>query len=348
MNFTIFHCRHPRRASALAALAAILAVLSAGVAGAAGGAEDECTVAVHRRFRPDKPAVRMDYSVAYRLLGMELKRLADANVTAVEGQWPDPAGGAPRPACLVEFVLSTGTDGAEAQRGMVQIYNRITAVLTMPDLNAVIFIKRSRQRISILGRRKFVDNLEIYNVESGALDYACHDYLFNTVSTNLVGAEDLTRQGKEVSQFLKILYANYHDDQTLASFNPDTPVYIYTEGDLVPFRLHFRRERDAVPALGNKIPSLYFTARPHREARGRGRNFEMWAASFLDVSLKSAQPDLIGLAKNTLPWSMIPLRTDLGLPLGAIRCFLTGIRVVPLDVSQAAGLKAAVPPPGGT
>ncbi len=327
-----------------AVLAVILAALAAG---AARGAEDEYTAGVHRRFQPEKPAVRMDYSVAYRLLGLELKQLADAQVTAVEGRWPGPDGAA-RPACLVEFVLSTGAEGAEAQRGMVQIYNRITAVLTMPDLNAVLFVKRSKQRISLLCRRKFLDNLEIYNVETGALDYACHDYLFNTVSTNLVGAADLARQGREVSRFLKILHANYHNDQSLAAFDPETPVYIYTEGDLVPFRLNFSRERDAVPALGAEIPAMYFAARPHRDARGRGRNFDMWAASFLDVSLKSEQSDLISLARSSLPWSMVPLRTDLGLPLGAIRCFLTGIRAVPLPERPAAGLHAGAPPPGGT
>lgn len=335
-------CRTGRGRAVLAALLAALA------AGPARSGEDEYTAALRRRFKPQKPAVRMDYSVAYRLLGLELKQLANAHVTAVEGRWPDSAGGAAQPACLVEFVLSTGDEGAEAQRGMVQIYNRITAVLTMPDLNAVLFIKRSKQRISLLCRRKFVDNLEIYNVETGALAYVCHDYLFNTVSTNLVGADDLARQGREVSRFLKILYANYHDEQSLAEFDPDKPVYIYTEGDLVPFRLNFSRERDAVPALGDEIPALYFSARPHREARGRGRNFDMWAASFLDVSLKSEQPELISLARSSLPWSMVPLRTDLGLPLGAIRCFLTGIRAVPPDDMQAAGLHAGARPSGGT
>ncbi|MGI6087931.1 MAG: hypothetical protein ACOYCD_08330 [Kiritimatiellia bacterium] len=326
-----------------ALLAIVLAVSAAGFT---LSADDEYTAAARRRFKPDKPAACMDYSVTYRLLGLELKQLADATVTAEEGFWPG-LDGAFRPACLVEFVLSTGGAGAEDQRGMVQIYNRITAVLTMPDLNAVLFIKRSKQRISLLCKRKFLDNLEVYNTETGALDYVCHDYLSNTVSTNLVGAEDLTRQGREVSRFLKVLHANYHNYLAQDDLDPETPVYIYTEGDLVPFRLDFGRERDVVPVLGSEIPAMYFAARPHRDAQGRGRNFDMWAASFLDVSLKSEQPDLVSLARSSLPWSMVPLRTDLGLPLGAIRCFLTGIRALPLPGKAPPGLQAGAPSPGG-
>lgn len=326
-----------------------LVVSVAGVALSAD--DDEYTADVRRRFKPDKPAACMDYSVTYRLLGLELKHLATARVTAEEGFWPGWDGVA-RPACLVDFVLSTGGADAESQRGMVQIYNRITAVLTMPDLNAVLFIKRSKQRINLLCKRKYLDNLEIYNTETGALDYVCHDYLSNTVSTNLVGAEDLTRQGREVSRFLKVLHANYHnnlaqDDQSQNAFDPEAPVYIYTEGDLVPFRLDFGEERDIVPALGTEIPAMYFAARPHREAGGRGRNFDMWAASFLDVSLKSEQPDLVSLARTSLPWSMVPLRTDLGLPLGAIRCYLTGIRALPLPDNATPGLQAGASLPGG-
>ncbi len=318
---------HSKRLLRTGRVCAVLAVLLAALsAAAARSGEDEYTAAARRRFRPEKPAVRMDYSVAYRLLGLELKQLANARVTAVEGGWPYPAGGAARPACLVDFVLSTGEEGAEAQRGMVQIFNRITAVLTMPDLNAVLFIKRSKQRISLLCRRKFVDNLEIYNLETGALDYACHDYLFNTVSTNLVGADDLARQGREVSRFLQILYANYHDEQSLAAFDPETPVYIFTpKATCAPFRLNFSRERDAVPALGAEIPAMYFAARPHRNARG-GPQFR-YVGGFLPGCFPEVRAARwISLARNSLPWSMVPLRTDLGLPLGAIRCFLTGIR----------------------
>ncbi|MCA1807883.1 MAG: hypothetical protein ABR497_03435 [Kiritimatiellia bacterium] len=316
--------------------------LSLGLAGArTAEAPDDYSAAVHARFRPAKPTVRMNYSVTYRLLGMELKHLAMASVTATEGQWPAPDGGAPQPACLVEFNLHTG-DG-QTQRGMVQISNRITAVLTMPDLNAVVFIKRSKQRINMLYRRKRLDNLEVYNLENGSLDYLRHDYQAGTISTNLVGAEDLTRQGKEVSRFLRVLHANYHNAEALADFNPDTPVYIYTEGNLVPFMLLFHPQRDQVSALDDSIPALYFTAVPHPDADGRGRNFEMWTASFLDVSQRTHCQELIDLAQHTLPWSMVPLRTDLGLPLGAIRCHLTGIEVIPDPRTQTVLIGSLMP-----
>ncbi len=294
---------------------------------------------IRENFRPGKPAVHMGYAVNYCLLGLELKHLAQADVIAVEGDWYSQATGKYEPACLVEFTLKTGTDPS-LDKGFIQIHDRVTAVLTMPDLNAIIFAKCSMQRINLLCRHKKIDNMEIYNLESGNLAYTGYDFLQNTVSTNLVGSEELVKQGKEVSRFLQIIYHNYQNEEALKGFDSDSPVYIYTEGDLVPFTLRFKPKREKVSVLGSNLPSLFFTAKPHRNAGGRGRNFAMWAISFPDISQKIQKPDLIDLAYNTLPWSMIPLRTELGLPLGSIRCFLTDIQAVPWELVRVTGSEA--------
>ena len=156
----------------------------------------------------------------------------------------------------------------------------------------------------------------------------------------------VTRQGKEVSVFLKLIAEAYQSDKPASLCDPKRPVYIYTDGDLVPFALRIRDRKTNLAILNTVVPALYLKAHPTKDARGKGREFEMWTASFLDVSEKTREKGLIALAHDSLSWSMIPLIIDLGLPIGTIRGVLSDMRIVSPTPAPRAG--DTPPNPSGT
>ena len=148
----------------------------------------------------------------------------------------------------------------------------------------------------------------------------------------MIGAAELTQQGKEVCRFLKIIYDAYQTEpQSLNTPASNPPMFLYTEGDLVPFEFVMSRAHTPAPILGSRIACLFLKARPNSKAGGKGRNLDLWTAPFLEVAEHKAQDDLIALAHNTLQWSMVPLITDLGLALGCIRGTLNSLELVPLE-----------------
>ncbi len=312
----------------LTSMAALLLVSSTALLHADTG---EIPDRVAARFTPGKAAVKATYSVAYRLLGLELRRLANAVIIAVEGSWQAPDASSNRPACLVSFRLDSLERRPGPRRGVI-LHNHIVAILAFPELDAILYAKRANEDIRIFAHRKHADNYEIYDLDGYALRYTCVNFKDNTAGTNLVGAAELTRQGKEVCRFLKILYDSYHTPtQTLASANSGNPTFfLYTEGDLVPFDFTLARARTPTSVLGARMSSLYLNAKPGAKAGGKGRNLELWALPFLDVAENKGCGDMIALARETLQWSMIPLVTDLGLSIGTIRGTLIDLDLIPL------------------
>ncbi len=296
------------------------------------GAEEAVFGELTARFEASKPTVQMQYRVGYRFLHLEMKYIAEATVLATEGVWRPARGGDTLPACLVDFRLNT-RDAAglpDESRGSVSIHNRIVSVLTIPDLTALVYAKRTDQRIHILRQRSRMDSVELFDLEDGTLHYTGHDYQTGSQTNDLAGRSELTRQGREVCRFVQRIAAAYGRESQPAGQVSGDPVYIYTEGSLVPFALRFKDRRENVTVVGRSIPSLHLLAQPKptRADRGKGRDFEMWTASFAAVSEQVQEPRLLALSRESVSFSMVPLITDLELPLGAIRGTLTDIRIV--------------------
>ena len=79
---------------------------------------------VAHRFIPEKPAVKVSYSVTFRFLGLEIRQLATATITAVEGAWQAADSTKTRPACLVSFRLDSLEKNRKVKRGII-LHNHI-------------------------------------------------------------------------------------------------------------------------------------------------------------------------------------------------------------------------------
>ncbi len=292
-----------------------------------------------QRFEPTHPTVSLDYKVTYHLLSLELKRLAVAHADVTEGVWSNRCSGQVTPACFVDFHLNTEEPTQDVDRVRVALHNRISTILTMPDLEALHYVKRSDERFNLAFKHQKINNQEVFNLESGALVYHRVDWVTGEETNSVPGAEYLQQQSREIQRFMKMIFAFYSGRLKPSETNEDFKLFVYTEATMVPFDVRAETKRRTMEVLDRSIPALCLRAKPGPEAKGKGRNFALYAASFEDVAQQTGSEPLRDLARQSLEWSMVPLVSEFGLFIGTVRCVLTDIHVNPPD--------AAASPSGG-
>jgi hypothetical protein len=174
-----------------------------------------------------------------------------------------------------------------------------------------------------------LNNTEIYNMESGALQYFCRDYATGLVSTSLVGRAELEGEGKEVCRLLGLVYDAYRDTNTPLELTRDLPVHVYMRGNLMAYELHVKQRNSPVTVLGQRIPALRVWAYPTKQRFMLHYGCDAWTVSFPDLLAQTRPPGLVEIREEINDSIMIPLVADLSFPLGTIRGQLTGLALEP-------------------
>jgi hypothetical protein len=286
--------------------------------------------ALRGRFVPAKPTIVVKYNVSYRFLFLTISRLACGTVEATEGLWRKQDGSS-LPAALLEMAVDTPDRREAGRRDRMSIHNRILSVLTMPDLDSLVYMKDADEILNPLfgseSRNRYV---EVYDFEGGALRFRRIDALKETVQTNLVGASDLVRQGKEIPIMLKIMSAVYNGQRAMLTHDTAFRIHVNIDGVVTPFGVVTRRDDTPVRLLGQRLPALRVDVSPAPEAHGRGRTLELWTASFADVADYTGDTFLIRCADEAPDWNMIPLVADYGLAIGYVRGYMTSLSARPM------------------
>ena len=288
-----------------------------------------------QRFEPTHPTISLDYKVTYHLLSLELKRLAVAHADVTEGVWSNRHTGRVTSACFVDFRMNTEEPTQAVERARVALHNRISAVLTLPELEALHYVKRSDERFNLAFKHQRIDNRETFNLESGSLVYHQIDWVTGKETNSVPGAEHLQQQSREIQRFLQMIFGFYSGRLKPSATNEDFKMFVYTEAMLVPFDIRAEAKRRTLDVLGRSIPAVCLRARPGPEGKGKGRNFALYAASFEDVAKQTGSESLREVARQSLEWSMVPLVSEFGLFIGTVRCVLTDIQVKSGDASLA-------------
>jgi len=273
------------------------------------------------------PALVLKYEVAYRLFWLKLMHLADAVVSAADGEWFSEASGEWRKAYLLIFRLDTLEEPAEAGRGRYSIHNRLATVLLKPSLEPLLFAKRDFMHVDTFFSTIDVNNTEFFSVESGKYDYVKKDLAANAATTNMPYFNRLVSQRSEAFRFMKTLSAFYAGDTNVLSATNGFTISIYTDNAFVPFNVEIAPRLKSVNALNRQYKTIYFEAEPAPEFSGKGRGLSLWVAPFGYVAEVTADPGLVWLADQTFEMGMIPLRADFGLKLGTVRCSLVRINM---------------------
>lgn len=291
------------------------------LAGATAAGAADFADGVRARFVASGPAIALAYRVSYRVMGIELVHVADAKVEVALGEWRS-ADGTRVPAGALDFSLDT-LEGREEDRERkihVAVHNRVLAILRRPELEAIVFAKRTDQRLRFLWRRQRKDTTEIYDLESGGLRYEGIDHLAGTSTTNLAGRRELAGEGKRVCSLMKAAYETYvQQGPGGRGVANQEPIHLYIQGDLVPYGLRVKDRNARLRMFGRSLPSLRLWAYPLKRTSGRACGCEAWILPFGDLAERIDPEMRSAFGGDVEEWIMVPLLADLDLSLGTMR-----------------------------
>jgi hypothetical protein len=292
---------------------------------ATGLAQSPVDLDCRERFTPNLPALILKYEVTYRLFRLNLMHLADAVVSAADGEWFNEASGEWLPAYFLTFSLDTLEDPSESGRSRYAIHNRLSTVLIKPTLKPLFFAKRDLMRVDTFYNKVSINNMEIFSVEAGKYDYVKNDFIARAVITNMPHFAKLIEQRGEVFRFMKAISAAYAGDTNGLADLDNFTLSIFTDNAFVPFAVDVAPQLRKLEALDKKYKALRFNAVPAPGFSGRGRVLSAWVAPFRYVAEMENDAELRWLANETFEMGMIPLRAEYGLKLGTVRCELVAI-----------------------
>lgn len=298
----------------------ILATVTTGLGGDAAAIIKE----LRSHLRPDKPTVEFSYEMGYRFLYIQLMKVGTAKIQATEGEWLNRKTGETQKVCFMELKLNSMEGGDKSKRGRIYLDNHLVSVLTLPELDTLVHLKRTNEIMKPLFKsERQTDAFHMYEMEDGRLTYYAEDYLAGTVTTNLAGTVDLAQQGKAVSGALQILSGVYYGKKDL--IDSDYEIQVDINGQVMPFGVETRDARIPVHYLRRRMNVLRVDVAPKKkeiEVKCDAQPFVVWGASFLDFADQTGNKRLSGVAASSLQCSMVPLQADFCVTLGRVRCTL--------------------------
>ncbi len=281
-------------------------------------------------FIPQKPTVHMEYLITYKVWFITLASIAKATVESTEGIWIDENTSKTNNACIVRLSYYTFDKEKEEDRNRISLNNQILTVLTMPELDTILYVKDSDEYINPLFKTPTISkSFEAYEMlEDGTLDYFSKDFVTGNVSTNMDGAAELIAQGKGISSNIKLISEMYYGKRDFINHDSDYRVQFNVDGVVKPFSIKSTKEKAPVKLLNKNPDSIKIRAQLAKEASGKGGAMNLWISPFRDVATLLEDEDLIATSKTLAEWSVAPLVMDYDLKLGFIRCSIDNITVI--------------------
>jgi hypothetical protein len=321
----------PRTRKKRWAAAALAGFLAAGAWGGAGaGISEDNLASLTEHFEPRKPTVILHYEMAFRLLFLELMQVAEARIEATEGLWTNTRTGEKTPACFIHLHLFSPHYDDPDREERVQINNRVLSVVTMPEMDTLVYSKRTEERINPFFKKPTeYRNVHIYDLQDGEMSFYTRNFLTGEVSTNLDAAADFAGQGKEVATVLEMMSDIYYGRRRMISPDSDFRIHVNIEGTAIPYAADTEIDETPAEILGERRKALRVVIEPAREApRGvKKKKFMLWTAPLCDLAEIADHDVLRELACAAPRWGMAPLVANFGLSLGYIRGTLTAIEV---------------------
>jgi hypothetical protein len=314
----------------------------------AGEASDDVVARILARFTPEKPTMELSYNIAYRFLCLHLKTLGTGSIDGTEGSWLRPSGERVH-AVMLTIAMDSLDDRESADRGRVSLHDRVTIVMTMPQLETLMYLKDTDRYLNPLFRKKSVARYQqLYNLEGTNITYYHKDLLTGEVSTKLEGETDLRKQAQEVPMLLRLMSDVYYGRHAQVRSDPDVRLYVNIRGVVTPFSVVTDYETVDESRCVGKIKALRARTGTAPEAKVKVRGVVMWSASLRDTAARTDDLDLQRLSKEVPDWNMIPLLADYNLALGSTRFTLERMRVLHKERWDSAvlALPSAKPPSG--
>ncbi|MDA3798079.1 MAG: hypothetical protein PF692_03255 [Kiritimatiellae bacterium] len=275
------------------------------------------------------PSVKIEYLITYKVWFITLAHVAKATVETTEGVWVNSETSTTNKATKVELSYYTYDQEKDEKRSRISMNDKILTVLTMPELDTIIYTKDTDEYMNPLFKTPtIVKNFEVYEMlPDGSLDYFREDFTSGTITTNMDGAAELIEQGKGISSNIKMISEMYYGKQEFITHDSDYRIHFNVDGVVKPFSVTSNKEKAPVKLKGKEPESIKVRAQLAKEATGKGGAMNFWAAPFKDIANLMNDKDLLKAGKNLPEWSVVPLVMDYDLKLGFIRCSIDDISI---------------------
>jgi hypothetical protein len=294
------------------------------------------TEGIPRRFSATHVGTELTYQISYHVMGIRLVRIGEARSFTVEGEWKTDEGST-IPAYYSEVRIRTLDNPENGKRGRISIRSRMVAVMSMPDLNTLVYFKDADEYFNPLFKdAKHDDYLDYYQVNENGIDYFREDHHTGERRSELRNAGDLMAQNDAIAASILRMSEIYRGRKDALTTESDFRVQFNVDGTVKPFAAESSRERCEVKPVGGKVDSLRVDIRLAPEAEGKAGKLTMWGMPFLELAERLGDRALIQLAGESPDYSMIPLLMKYDRPIGYIRCKLETIQVAAYPAERGA------------
>ena len=301
---------------------------------AAAGAEPVAVplAELDARFCPVDLPVCMEYDVGYRFLNIELRRIGKIVVTTTIGTWRHRSKGVEVPALFLDVRADSPDSGKKGRRSRVSLHDRMVAVLTVPDLEALLFANYADEYLHpLIGRARENLSSALYSTESGRLEYEGRDLKSGVLSTNLAHPEELLELSRKIRPVMDFLIRQCAPEalDAPAAAGPADPdrIVVNIDGQVVALRLVTRRERSPAALGRRKFDALHVSTATERGSKVKPRNFHAWCLPFETLAEKQGDSALLAAARAAPVRSVVPLVLNYELGLGNVRATMTAIHL---------------------
>ena len=283
--------------------------------------------ALESRFTPLETPVCMEYDVGYRLMWFELARVGKVDATTTIGRWRHRVTGTEIPALLVDMRVDSPDSGKAGHRNRVSIHDRIVAVLTVPDLQALVFSKYTDEYLNpLLSRATEVRAKSLYDTQSGVLDYEDQNLRTGVVSTNLSNREALFELSRKVKPVMEFLVAQYRHPTPDAATSEKGRIVANIDGKVVALRILTKRDKSPACLAHQRPDATRIETVAERGSKVKPREFHAWGMGFDTLAADQKDDGLINAARTAPVPTVVPLVMEYELGLGSVRATMTAIR----------------------
>jgi hypothetical protein len=283
-----------------------------------------------RRFTPGEPAVFMEYDVGYRFLNIELKRVGKIVASTTIGRWKHRVTGVEVPALFLDMRVNSPDSGKAGERSRVSIHDRIVAVMTVPDMQALVFAKHTDEYLNpFIGRCSEALSWSLYDTQSGRLDYENHDLKKNEVKTDLANPEALLELSRKIRPVMEFLVSQYRSPTPDAASSEKGRIVVNMDGKVVAMRIRTERDKSPSCLARSRMDSMLIRTVAERGSSVKPRDFLAWSMTFKQLASTLNDDSLVQSALKAPVETVVPLAVNYELGLGSIRATMTAIRVGP-------------------
>ena len=278
-------------------------------------------------FQATEPPIVMEYQLGYRFLNVELSRLGRIKVFTTTGRWRHRVSGVDMPAVFLDVLVDSADRNKVREQNRVSIHDEIVAVLTLPDLEALVFSKRTDEYLHpLFARRTVSEAVSLYDTQSGALEYLHRNFSDGSVVTNLNRPDELLRLSRQIRPIMDYLVGQSLNANPAVSTN-ECSISVNLDGQVVGLRLDTQKEKSPACFEGRRLDALRIETLPLERRQARARDFFAWALTFDGLADALDDDRLRKAAHSSMVQCVTPVVVDYELAIGRIRASMVAVSV---------------------